>query len=70
MKNGGPAFPVPHEVMWNGTKEPLIGVSLRDYVAIAVLPTLIANDETSWQEDVNDALAIANLYIEQRDKHE
>lgn len=61
-KNGGPAFPndwQPHEM---GST----GMTLRDYVALKVLPVLIANDETEWEDDVRDALTIADKYLRAR----
>lgn len=61
-KNGGPAFPNDWEAKDMGST----GMTLRDYVALKVLPVLIANDETEWEDDVRDALIIADKYLRAR----
>ena len=69
-KDHFPAFPVPREIAWaegaNGTT-PLVGMSLRDYVAIEMLKVLIANDETTHDEDVECALSIADKFLKAKD---
>lgn len=64
-KNGGPAFPN-HAVYDDG--EPVTGMTLRDYVAVRALQVFLANDDTSWEEDVRDALAVADRYLTERNR--
>lgn len=70
MSNFFPAFPVPdHFSSMNnadGTHTALIGMSLRDYFAAAALQALLANDDTTWDDDVADAYTIADKMMEKR----
>jgi len=43
-------------------------MTLRDYFAAKVLPTLIANDGTDLDEDVRDAYMIADKMLKARAK--
>lgn len=61
-KNGGPAFPNDWEAKDMGST----GMTLRDYAALKVLPVLVANPETGYDEDVADALLIADKYLRAR----
>lgn len=69
-KDHFPAFPIPREIAWaqnpDGSNTPLVGMSLRDYVAIEMLKVLIANDETTHDEDVECALLIADKFLKAR----
>lgn len=69
-KDHFPAFPIPREIAWaqnpDGSNTPLVGMSLRDYVAIEMLKVLIANDETTHDEDVDCALLIADKFLKAR----
>lgn len=62
------AYPVPREVEWHGAEFPQQGMTLRDYFAAQILPTLVANDETTWEEDARDAYAIADKMLAERRK--
>lgn len=70
-KNVFPAFPVAREISWannpDGTHTPLVGMTLRDYVAIEMLKVLIANDETTHDEDIDCALMIADKFLKAKD---
>ena len=69
-KDHFPAFPIPREIAWaqnpDGSNTPLVGMSLRDYVAIEMLKVLIANDETTHDEDVGCALLLADKFLKAR----
>ena len=69
-KDHFPAFPIPREIAWaqnpDGSNTPLVGMSLRDYVAIEMLKVLIANDETTHEEDIECALLIADKFLKAR----
>lgn len=69
-KDHFPAFPIPREIAWaqnpDGSNTPLVGMSLRDYVAIEMLKVLIANDETTHDEDVDCALLLADKFLKAR----
>ena len=71
-KDHFPAFPIPREIAWaqnpDGSNTPLVGMSLRDYVAIEMLKVLIANDETTHDEDVDCALLLADKFLKVRDE--
>jgi hypothetical protein len=71
QKDVYPAFPVPREISWaenaDGSRTPLVGMSLRDYIAIEAMKVLIANDETTHEEDAADAYAIADKMLKARD---
>ena len=41
-------------------------MTIRDYFAAEVLPTLIANDQTDLDEDVRDAYMIADKMLKER----
>jgi hypothetical protein len=61
----GPAFPqysFSNHVYVDG------GMTLRDYFAIRVLPTLIANNQTDLNEDVRDAYMIADAMLKARER--
>jgi hypothetical protein len=60
-ETGGPAFPID----WGDYSK---GMTLRDYFAIRVLPTLIANDQTDLNEDVRDAYMIADKMLKARER--
>lgn len=70
MSKHYPAFPVPSEFasMHNkdGTQTVLVGMSMRDYVAVEMLKVLIANDETTHEEDIECALLIADKFLKAR----
>ena len=60
FKDGGPAFP---EEFGN---EP--GMTLRDYFAAKAMQVFIANNDTDWDQDVQDAYAIADKMLKEREK--
>lgn len=66
-----PAFPVPREISWgnnsDGTHAPLVGMTLREHVAIEMLKVLITNDETTHEEDIECALMIADKFLKAKD---
>jgi hypothetical protein len=70
-KDHVPAFPIPREIAWaqgaDGNNTPLVGMSLRDYVAVEMLKVLIANDETTHDEDVECAFMIADKFLKAKD---
>lgn len=70
--NHFPAFPVPREIAWaqgaDSNNTPLVGMSLRDYVAIEMLKVLITNDETTHEEDVECAFSISDKFLKEREK--
>jgi hypothetical protein len=72
MDNGGPAFPVHKFVpsLWEDeSKETLVtyfGLSLRDYFAAAVLPSLL--DKHSYVHVAWQAYTIADAMLEERSK--
>jgi hypothetical protein len=41
-------------------------MTLREAVALRVLPTFIKNDETELREDVDVAFLVADLFLEKR----
>lgn len=43
-------------------------MTLRDYFAAQVIPFLVSNDETSYEEDAHDAYAIADAMLKEREK--
>jgi hypothetical protein len=45
-------------------------LSLRDYIAIEVLPVFINNPETNYAEDAEDAYRVADAMLKQRAKHD
>lgn len=67
-----PAYPVPHEVMWlnnkDGSHTPLAGMSLRDYFAAKAMQVMIANNDTTFEEDAEAAYSIADKMLVQREK--
>jgi hypothetical protein len=71
MRDHYPAFPVPRELSWaetaDGKSTPLVGMSLRDHIAIEMLKVLITNDETTHEEDIADALLIADKFLKAKD---
>ena len=62
MDDGGLAFPVASDVIGHQT-----GISLRDWFAGMALPTLIANKETTYTQDVLNAYMIADAMLRARD---
>ena len=70
MSDFFPAFPVQsnYASMNNkdGTQTVLVGMSLRDYFAAAALPTFLANDETTFEEDVDAAYMVADKMLAKR----
>lgn len=67
-----PAFPVPREMAWatnpDGSNTPLVGMTLRDYIAVEIIKVLLANDETEIDEDVRDAYMIADKLLKAREE--
>ena len=67
-----PAFPVPREISWaqnaDGSNAPLVGMSLRDYIAIEMMKVLLKNDDTEIEEDVRDAYMIADKLLKAREE--
>lgn len=43
-------------------------MTLRDYFAAQALKFFIANDETDWDQDVQDAYALADKMLKEREK--
>lgn len=70
-KNVFPVFPIPREIAWannaDGTHTPLVGMTLRDHIAIEMLKVLITNDETTHEEDIECALMIADKFLKAKD---
>jgi len=44
-------------------------LSLRDHIAIEVLPVFVNNPETSYAEDAEDAYRVADAMLKQRMKN-
>lgn len=67
-----PAFPIPREIAWatnpDSGNTPLVGMTLRDYFAAKAMQVMIANDETTFEEDAESAYAIADKMLAQREK--
>jgi hypothetical protein len=72
MSKHYPAFPVSSEFASMNNKDsthtPLIGMTLRDYFAAKAMQVMIANDETTFEEDAESAYAIADKMLAQREK--
>ena len=66
QKDGGPAFPG-HSRTQNDIPAPT-GMSLRDWFAGQALAGMCAanNPETSWNDDVNRAYALADAMLKAR----
>jgi hypothetical protein len=41
-------------------------LTIRDYIAIQVLPVFLANPETNYKEDVEDAYRVADAMLKAR----
>ena len=69
-KDHFPAFPVPREISWaqnpDGTNTPLVGMSMRDYIAVEAMKVLLNNNDSTWEEDA-DAYSIADKMLVARD---
>ena len=63
FRDGGPAFPV-------AIREDFFefGMSIRDYFAAKAMQVFIANNDTDWDQDVQDAYAIADKMLKEREK--
>ena len=65
MKDGGPAFPIDHDIPG------LTGMSLRDYFAAAVLPSLLDMMDTkkdTTEMVVRSAYLVADAMLLERQK--
>lgn len=60
------AFPFVEPADHESIKAYHAGMSLRDYFAAQVLPVLIANNDTDFDEDVECAYMIADKMMEAR----
>lgn len=60
------AFPFVEPADHESIKAYHTGMSLRDYFAAQVLPVLIANNDTDFDEDVECAYMIADKMMEAR----
>lgn len=60
-KTGGPAFPSQTDYTY------FHGMTLRDYFAAKALPVFLNNPETDWDQDVQDAYAVADKMLKAKD---
>lgn len=69
-KNGGPAFPKTLE-RWNGSFDPVDGMSLRDYFASKAMNGICSSDPSmEWTDDriAKQAYLMADAMLAEREK--